>query len=54
MKSIGVKWKTNFDFDAENNDKDSRLKVGDHVRIWSYRDVLQKATIQIGLKKFLW
>ena len=33
MKPIDVKTTTYIDFDIEDNDKDPKFKVGDHVRI---------------------
>ena len=33
MKPIGVKMSTYIDFDVENNGKNPKFKVGDHVRI---------------------
>ena len=33
MKPIDVKTSIYTDFDIENNDKDPKFKVGDHVRI---------------------
>ena len=42
-----------FDFDVENNDKDPKLKAGDHVKILNIRIFLQKDTLQIVLKKVL-
>ena len=49
MKSIDVKDNTYINIGKEVNDKDPKFKVGDHVRI----SFLLKATLQIGLKKFL-
>ena len=42
-----------FDFDVENNDKDLKLKAGDHVKILNIRILLQKDTLQIVPKKVL-
>ena len=42
-----------FDFDVENNDKDLKLKAGDHVKILNIRIFLQKDTLQIVPKKVL-
>ena len=42
-----------FDFDVENNDKDPKLKAGDHVKRLNIRIFLQKDTLQIVLKKVL-
>ena len=33
MKPINVKASTYINFDVENNEKDPKFKVGDHVRI---------------------
>ena len=30
------------DFDVENNDKDPKFKVGDHVRISKYKNIFAK------------
>ena len=35
------------------NDKDSKLKVGDHVRISKQENILPQAVLQIGQKIFL-
>ena len=38
MKLIDVKDNTYIDFEKEVNDKDSKFKVGDHVRISKYKN----------------
>ena len=38
MKPIDVKSSTYIDFNKENNKKDPKLKVGDHVRITKYKE----------------
>ena len=38
MKSIDVKSSTCILFGAENNDKDPKFEVGDHVRISKYKN----------------
>ena len=48
MKPINVKDNTYI-----NNDKDRKFKVGDHVRISKYKNILLKAILQIGQKKYL-
>ena len=53
MKPVDIKDNAYFDFNKEVNDKDSKLKVGDHVGISKYKNILLKDTLQIGLKKFL-
>ena len=35
------------------NDKDSKFKISDHVRISKYKNIFAKGYTQIGLKKFL-
>ena len=34
------------------NDKDSEFKISDIVRISKYKNILQKAMIRIGLRRF--
>ena len=50
MKPLDVK-STYIDFNKENNKEDLKFKVGDHVRISKYRNILQKAIFQICQKK---
>ena len=51
MKPVDVKSSSHIDFNVENNNKDPKFEVGDHVRISIFTKRL--ATFQIGLKKFL-
>ena len=51
MKPIDVNSSTYIDFGVENIDKDTKFKVGDHVKIL-IKIFLQDASIKIGLKKF--
>ena len=37
-----------IDYVLEHNEKSSKFKVGDHVRISKYKNILQSATLQIG------
>ena len=53
MKPINVKDNTYINIDKDVNDNDPKFKVGDHVRISKYNNILLKAILQIGLKKFL-
>ena len=54
IKPIDVKTTTYIDFDIEDNDKDPKFKVGDHVRISKFKKKkMWKVTFQIGLTKFL-
>ena len=53
MKPVNVKSSTYIDFDIENNDKNPKFMVGDHVRISKYKNILQKFAFQNGLKKVL-
>ena len=42
MKSVDVKDNTYIGFKKEVNDKDSKFKVGDHIRISKYRNIFAK------------
>ena len=42
MKPVDVKDNTYIDFKREINDKDSKLKIGDHVRISKYKNIFAK------------
>ena len=42
MKLVNVKSKTFIDFGKENNHKDHKCKVGDHVRISKYENIFAK------------
>ena len=42
MKSVDAKHNMDIDFGKEVNDKDSKLKVGDHIRIWKYKNIFAK------------
>ena len=42
MKPVDVNDNTYIDFNKEVNDKDSKLKVGDHVRISEYKNIFAK------------
>ena len=46
MKTIDIKTSTCIDFDIENNDKDPKIKAGDHVRIPKYINVFTKGYIK--------
>ena len=45
MKSIGVKDNTYIDSSKDVNDKDSKFKVGEHVRISKYKNIFAKGYI---------
>ena len=53
MKPVDVKGKAYIDSSKEVNDKNPKFKVGDHVRISKYKNILLKNTHRIGQKKFL-
>ena len=53
MKPVDVKLSTYIDSSKEINNKDPKSKIGDIVRASKYKTLLEKAIIQIGLKKFL-
>ena len=42
MKPVDVKDNTYIDFEKEDNDKDPKFKVGDHVRISKYENIFAK------------
>ena len=51
-KPIDVKNNTYIDFGKEVNDNDPKFKVGDHVRISKYKNILLRVILQTDLKKF--
>ena len=52
MKPIEVKDNRYIDSIKEVNDKDSKFKVDDPVRISKYKNIFLKDILQIGKKKF--
>ena len=40
MKPIDVNSITYIDFDKQSNDRDPKFKIGDHVRISKYKNIL--------------
>ena len=42
MKPVDVKDNTYIDFEKEVNNKDPKFKIGDHVRISKYKNILAK------------
>ena len=54
MKLVDLKSSKYIDFNKENKKRDLRFEVCDYVKISKYKIFLQKLTIQISLKKFLW
>ena len=42
MKPVDVKSPACIDFNKENNNKDPKCQVGDHVRILKYKNVFAK------------
>ena len=42
MKPVDVKDNTYTDFKKEVNDKDPKFKIGDHVRIYKYKNIFAK------------
>ena len=51
MKPIDINSCTHIKFNVENNDKNSKLEAGDHVRISKIKSFLQKDTLKVVLKK---
>ena len=45
MKPVDVKDNTYFNFKKESNDKNSKFKVGDHVRISKYKNIFAKGYV---------
>ena len=43
MKTIDVKTTPYIDFEVENNDKNTKLKVDDSVRLSKYKNILLKS-----------
>ena len=42
MKPVDLKSSTYIDFGVENNDKDPKIEVGDHVIISKYKNIFPK------------
>ena len=53
MKATDVKSDSYAEYNVDSNEKNSKFKVGDHVRISKYENILLKDILQIGLKTFL-
>ena len=50
-KHVGVKESTYINFSVENNGKDPKFKVSNHVRISKYKNIsFQKVTLKIRQK----
>ena len=45
MKPADVKSSTYFDFGMKNNEKDSKFKVGDHVKISNYKNIFAERCV---------
>ena len=52
IKPVNVNSNTYTNSRKEINDKDPKFKIGDFGRISKYKNILQKVTLQSGLKKF--
>lgn len=39
MKPVDVKSGTYIDFETENNERDSKLRIGNHVNIFKHRSI---------------
>ena len=53
MKHANIKSVTYIDCVVENNDKDSKLKHGDHVKISKWNNILQYFILKVGQNKIL-
>ena len=45
MKPVDVTLSTYIDFGVENDKKDPKFEVVDHVRIWKYKSILAKGYV---------
>ena len=54
MNPAGVKSSTYINFNKENSKEDPKFKIGDHVRISTYKNIFAKVYVPIDKKKFLW
>ena len=53
IKLIDVKSDSFAEYNEESNKKDPKFKVGDHVKISKYKNILVKDMLLTGLKKFV-
>ena len=53
MNPMDVKTSTLIDFDVENNDKDPKCNVCDHVRITKYKNIFAKVSTSNGSEDVL-
>ena len=51
-KPVDVKSSKYIDFDKKNNKENTKVMVGDHLRISKYKSNFAKVVCQIGPKKF--
>ena len=52
MNPTGVKSSTYINFNKENSKEDPKFKIGDHVRISTYKNIFAKVYVPIDKKKF--
>ena len=53
MKPIEVTSDSFAEYNEDSNKKNPKFKVGDHERIFKYKNIFAKGYAQIGHKKFL-
>ena len=53
MKLVDVGHNNKRVYIDEHNEKDSRFKVGDRVRISKFKNIFAKGILLIGVKKYL-
>ena len=53
MKPVDVMSDSYVEYNEKLNKKDPKFKIGDHVRISKYKNILRQDILQIGRKKFL-
>ena len=52
MRAIDVTSSTNIDSEVENNYKDHKFKVGDHVNIWKYKSFCKRTYSKLIRRSF--
>ena len=45
MNSVDIKWSTYIESSKEINDKDTKFKIGDIVRIWQFKIIFTKGYV---------
>ena len=53
MKPVDDDSSSCADYNVYSDDKDPQFKIGDHVRMWKYKNILLKDMLLIGQRTFL-